>query len=287
MGAATIVLLFLTAGAAFVGGYFLSRVLKGKQFKLTEKEAQSIKEMAHREAETIKKEAELHAKDTMLKLRQEFEQETKQRREELSVAEKRILQKEENVEKRLDLLEKKEKDLTSRVDVVRQKEGEVAAKGEELAKLIQQEKESLYRISNLNRDEAKTMLLTRIDEELVHEKATRIRSMEDEIKETTDKKSRELLSIAMQRCASDHAAETTISVVQLPSDEMKGRIIGREGRNIRALEQATGVDIIIDDTPEAVTISGFDMVRREIARMALEQLISDGRIHPGRIEEVV
>ncbi|MBF0490752.1 MAG: ribonuclease Y, partial [Candidatus Omnitrophica bacterium] len=150
-----------------------------------------------------------------------------------------------------------------------------------------QEKEVLHKISNLTRDEAKHMLLTRVETELVHEKATRIRQMEEEIKESADKKSREVLSIAIQRCASDHTAETTISIVPLPSDEMKGRIIGREGRNIRALEQATGVDIIIDDTPEAVTISGFDMMRREIARMAIEQLIGDGRIHPGRIEEVV
>jgi ribonuclease Y len=287
MGALTIVLFVLIAGGAFVGGYLVSRILKGKQLKLTEQEAASIKDMARREAETIKKEAEFHAKDTMLKLRQEFEQETKQRREEISVAEKRILQKEENLEKRLDLLEKKEKDLTTRMDFFKQKETEVAAKGDELTKLIQQEKDTLFRISNLSKEEAKTMLLARVDEELIHEKATRIRAMEEEIKETTDKKARELLSISMQRCASDHAAETTISVVHLPSDEMKGRIIGREGRNIRALEQATGVDIIIDDTPEAVTISGFDMVRREVARIAIEQLISDGRIHPGRIEEVV
>lgn len=287
MGAVTVIAVLLAAIAAFAGGYFFSRVVRGKQIKLTEQEAESIKEMARREADTIKKEAELHAKDTMIKLRQEFEQETKQRREEILVAEKRILTKEENVEKRLDLLEKKEKDLGQRLDVFRQKEQEVTVKNEELAKVIAQEKEMLHKISNLSRDEAKNMLLSRIDEELIHEKATRIRTMEEEIKETTDKKSRELLAVSMQRCASDHAAETTISVVQLPSDEMKGRIIGREGRNIRALEQATGVDIIIDDTPEAVTISGFDMVRREVARIALEHLISDGRIHPGRIEEVV
>jgi ribonuclease Y len=287
MGALPVFAFILVGAAGLFGGYVLSRVIKGKQLKFTEQEAASIKDMAHREAETIKKEAELQAKDTMLKLRQEFEVETKQRREELLVAEKRILQKEENVEKRLDLLEKKEKDLNQRLDVFRQKEVEVTAKSEELVKLIQQEKETLHKVSNLSRDEAKNMLLLRIDEELIHEKATRIRSMEEEIKESADKKSRELISIAMQRCASDHAAETTISVVHLPSEEMKGRIIGREGRNIRALEQATGVDIIIDDTPEAVTISGFDMVRREVARIALESLISDGRIHPGRIEEVV
>lgn len=283
----TIALVFIVGIACFAGGIFLSRLLRGKKTQLAEQEAASIREMALREAETIKKEAEFTAKDTMLKLRTEFEQESKLRREELSVSEKRIVQKEENVEKRLDLLDKKEKDLGARADTLKQKEAEVALRNEELAKVIQQEKETLHRISNLSRDEAKTLLLNKIDSELIHEKATRIRQMEDEIKESADKKSREVLSIAMQRCASDHAAETTISVVHLPSDEMKGRIIGREGRNIRALEQATGVDIIIDDTPEAVTISGFDMVRREIARLALETLISDGRIHPGRIEEVV
>jgi ribonuclease Y len=287
MGALNILIYLVVGAGCLAAGFFMSRFLKGKQLKNVEQEAASIKDMARREAETIKKEAELSSKDTMIKLRQEFEQETKQRREELSVAEKRILQKEENLEKRLDLLEKKEKDLTQRLDVFRQKETEVAAKGEDLAKTIQQEKEMLHKISNLSREEAKHLLLSKIDEELIHEKATRIRQTEEEIRESADKKSRELLSLAIQRCASDHAAETTISVVPLPSDEMKGRIIGREGRNIRALEQATGVDIIIDDTPEAVTISGFDMVRREVARIALEHLISDGRIHPGRIEEVV
>ncbi len=283
----TIILLIAVGIICLAAGIFLPRLLQGNQIQLAEKEAASTREMASREAETIKKEAELQAKDTMLKLRQEFEQESKQRREEFLVSEKRIVQKEENVEKRLDLLDKKEKDITLRAEALKQKEAEVTAKNEELVKLIQEEKDSLHRISTLSREEAKTVLLNRIENELIHEKATRIRQMEEEIKESADKKSRELLSLSMQRCASDHAAETTVSVVHLPSDEMKGRIIGREGRNIRALEQATGVDIIIDDTPEAVTISGFDMVRREIARMALETLISDGRIHPGRIEEVV
>jgi ribonuclease Y len=282
-----VMLFVFIGGGSFAGGYLISRIFKGRHLKQLEGEASSIRDMAQREADTIKKEAELHAKDTMLKLRQEFEIETKQRRGELSTTERRLLQKEDNVEKRLDLLDKKEKDQTTRLDVLKQKETENVQKADELAKMILQEKETLFKISNLSRDEAKNMLLTRVDEELVHEKATRIRQMEEEIKENADKKGRELISLAMQRCASDHAAETTISIVPLPSDEMKGRIIGREGRNIRALEQATGVDIIIDDTPEAVTISGFDMVRREIARLALEQLILDGRIHPGRIEEVV
>ncbi len=282
-----LMLFLVVGGGAFAGGYLLSRIFKSRQMKQIENEAASIREMAQREASAIKKESELHAKDMMIKLRQEFELETKQRREELTNTERRLVQKEDNVEKRLDLLDKKEKDQATRFETLKQKEQENAQKATELAGLIQQEKDTLFRISNLSREEAKNMLLARLDEELIHEKATRIRQMEEEIKESADKKGRELISLAMQRCASDHAAETTISMVALPSDEMKGRIIGREGRNIRALEQATGVDIIIDDTPEAVTISGFDMVRREVARLALEQLVSDGRIHPGRIEEVV
>ncbi|NLE64503.1 MAG: ribonuclease Y [Elusimicrobia bacterium] len=282
-----IVAFVIVAGAAMAGGFVVSNVLKGKKGKVAQEEAQGIRDMALREAETIKKEAELQAKDTLLKLRNEFEQDTRSRREELTAAEKRILQKEENVEKRLDLLDKKEKDLSGRTDALKQGEADVLKKGEELKAVIQQEKEQLHKISGLSRDEARAMLLSKIDEEILHEKATRIRQMEEDIRESADKKAREVLSVAIQRCASDHAAENTVSVVALPSDEMKGRIIGREGRNIRALEQATGVDVIIDDTPEAVTISGFDMVRREVARMALESLISDGRIHPGRIEEVV
>ena len=287
MSALIVVLFFVLAGGGFGLGFYFNRVLKGKQAAAAEQDANSVRDMARREADTIKKEAELQAKDTMLKLRQEFEQDTRQRREELTVAEKRIIQKEENVEKRLNLLDGKEKEVTTRQEAVKNREADTLAKGEELNKMIVQEKETLHKLANLTKDEAKTMLPRRIDQGLMHEKATRIRSMEEEIKESADKKGRELLSLAIQRCASDHAAETTISVVHLPSDEMKGRIIGREGRNIRALEQATGVDIIIDDTPEAVTISGFDMVRREVARMALESLIADGRIHPGRIEEVV
>ncbi len=184
-------------------------------------------------------------------------------------------------------MEKKEKDISARSAVVRQEEDNLKVKQDELLKLIDEEKKRLQTIAMMSQEEAKTLLLSRVDQDLLQEKATRIRRMEEEIKENVDKTARNIIATAIQRCASDHTAETTLSVVALPSDEMKGRIIGREGRNIRALEMATGVDIIIDDTPEAVTISGFDMVRREIARIALENLIVDGRIHPGRIEEVV
>lgn len=280
--------IFIFAGiGCLMAGFFLNYFLTTKRFKEANKDANNIRELAKREAEAIRKEADLQAKDVMLKMRQEFETQTKERREELNNAEKRILTREENLDKRVDLLEKKEKDLAMRLEVLRDGEAKVKEKTEELTKVLAEEKQRLQSVANLSIEEAKKILLARVEEALTAEKATRIRQMNEEIKEIADKKARELITIAIQRCASDHTAETTISVVPLPSDEMKGRIIGREGRNIRALEQATGVDIIIDDTPEAVTISGFDMMRREVARMAIEQLIADGRIHPGRIEEVV
>lgn len=268
-------------------GFFVRTFFANKRIKQAEQKARELTEFAAREAESRKREVELEAKDLKLKLRQDFEKETKDRREELLGAEKRILQKEENLEKRVDLLEKKERDINTRVVTLRQEEESIKTKHDELAKLIEEEKQRLQTISSLTREEAKQLLLSRLDEELVQDKAMRIRRAEEEIKENSDKTARNIVAMAIQKCASDHTAETTLSVVSLPSDEMKGRIIGREGRNIRALEMATGVDIIIDDTPEAVTISGFDMIRREIARIALESLIADGRIHPGRIEEVV
>jgi ribonuclease Y len=273
--------------ACIIAGFFLNNFLTSKRSKEAHAGATDIRELAKREAETIRKEAELQAKDILLKMRQEFEVQTKERREELAAAEKRILSREENLDKRVDLLEKKEKDLATRLDALREAETQNKNKTEELNKVLAEEKQRLQSVANLSTEEAKKILLLRVDDDLATEKALRIRHMNEEVKDVADKKARELITIAIQRCASDHTAETTISIVPLPSDEMKGRIIGREGRNIRALEQATGVDIIIDDTPEAVTISGFDMMRREIARMAIEQLIGDGRIHPGRIEEVV
>ncbi len=281
-------MIFVVAAiGCILAGFFLNRFLGGKRTQEAQKGASDIRELARREAETIRKEADLQAKDLLIKLRQDFESQTKERRDELTNSEKRIAQREENLDKRVDLLEKKEKDLAARLEVLREGELKFKERTEELDKILMEEKQRLQAIANLSPDEARKILLNRIEEELLTEKASRIKQINEELKDFSDKRAREVISTAIQRCASDHTAETTISVVPLPSDEMKGRIIGREGRNIRALEQATGVDIIIDDTPEAVTISGFDMVRREIARMALEQLIVDGRIHPGRIEEVV
>ena len=270
-----------------LAGWLLRWFFAGRRVREAEAKSKELIASAKREAETKHKEAELQGKDMMIKLRQEFENETKERRDEQLNTEKRLLQKEENLDKRVDLLEKKEKDLTARLESVQQSEGQIKKDKEDLSRMIAEEKERLQKISNLTQDEAKKLLLSRLDEELLEEKSTRIRQLEEDVKNNCDKKAREIISNSIQRCASEHTAASTVTVVVLPSDEMKGRIIGREGRNIRALEAAAGVDIIIDDTPEAVTISGFDMFRRETARIALEALISDGRIHPGRIEEVV
>ncbi|MDD3374162.1 MAG: ribonuclease Y [Candidatus Omnitrophica bacterium] len=278
-------IVFLVFGALL--GYFLSRFFSDRRIKQSTIKTKELLEKAEREGDNKIKEAEIKSRDMLIQLRENFEKETKDRREELSSAEKRISQKEENLEKRVDLLERKEKDIEGRVNQLHQNEVELKEKDIKLEQLIEEEKHRLQKISSMTSEEAKTLLLSRVDDELIAEKATRIREMDEELKTNADKKAKEILSSAIHRCASDHAGDTTISVVHLPSDEMKGRIIGREGRNIRAFEMATGVDIIIDDTPEAVTISGFDMMRREIAKISLERLIHDGRIHPGRIEEVV
>ncbi len=282
----SIVLSIIVMGSV-LAGYLLRWFFANKKLKDAQAMAKGIVDQAKREAENRKKEIELQGKDMMLQLRQEFEEETRHRREENNKIEKRLMQKEENLDKRVDLLERKEKDMEERLDELKVKEQKVIDNNEQLEKVIAEEKDRLQKISSMTEEDAKKLLLSRVDEDLLQEKASRIRAMEEEIKSTVDKKSREILSVAIQRCSSEHTAASTVTVVLLPSDEMKGRIIGREGRNIRALEAAAGVDIIIDDTPEAVTISGFDMYRRETARIALENLIADGRIHPGRIEEVV
>ncbi len=277
--------------AALVGGilagYFLRSFFAGKKLRQAEKKANELIEVTKKDVESRKNQIELQSKELVIKLRQDFERETKDRREEILAAEKRISQREENLDKRVDLLEKKEKDVSARLAVVQDAEQKIQIRAQDLEKLIAEEKQRLQQISSLSQEDAKKLLLTRVEADLLHEKATRIRKMEEEIKDAADKKARYVITSAIQRCASDHTAESTVTVVALPSDEMKGRIIGREGRNIRSLEAAAGVDIIIDDTPEAVTISGFDMYRRETAKIALENLIADGRIHPARIEEVV
>ncbi len=268
-------------------GYVLRKTIAEKKLQAAEAQAQHIMEQAKKDALDKRREAELEAKDLLHRMRQDFERETKDRRFELSNLEKRLSQKEENIDRRLDLLEKKERDIEGKNEFMRKAEEGLKVKEGQLQALVAEEKERLQKISSLSAEEAKQILLSRLNEELNNEKAVFIKRQEEELRSISDKKAQEVVSLAIQRCAAEHAVESTVSVVTLPNDEMKGRVIGREGRNIRALEMATGVDVIIDDTPGAVTLSAFDTVRREIARMSLEKLISDGRIHPGRIEEIV
>jgi ribonuclease Y len=217
----------------------------------------------------------------------DFDRSNASKREELFQLEKRLIQREENLEKRLDFIETKEQELLNREGNLKKISQELEAKNDNLRQLIEEEKEKLKKISSLTPEEARELLLKRYEEELRSEKAKMIKLVEEEVREEAEKKAKEIVSLAIQRCAVEQTTESTVSVVQLPNDEIKGRIIGREGRNIRAFEMATGVDLVIDDTPEAVNLSSFDPVRREVARIALERLVQDGRIHPARIEEIV
>jgi len=284
----TQILIFIfMVGCSTALGYFFRRYFAERKIQSAELRARQILDSADSNIEHRKKEVELEAKELSLKMRHDFEKETRDRREELSLLEKRLLQKEENLERRVDLLDKKEKSFTRKEAELNSQIASARQREVQLQKLLDEEKQRLQAISSLSKEEAKQLLLARVAEELRQERATLLRQMEAEVRVGSEKKAKEIIGLAIQRCATEHTVESTVSVVSLPSDEMKGRIIGREGRNIRALEMATGIDIIIDDTPEAVTLSGFDIVRREIARLALERLITDGRIHPGRIEEVV
>lgn len=284
MGPLQIVLIVLGVIALVVISFFLGvgyrKRVGEKEISSAEEEATRIINEAIRSGESRKKEMLIEAKDEIHKSRNEYEKEVKERRSELSKQERRLQQKEESLDKKSDAFERKEEELNRRL-------AEIAQTKTQISEIKQQHLATLEQISGLTQEQAKQYLLESVENEVRHESAMKIKEIEAQLKENADEKAREILSIAIQRCAADHAAEATVSVVPLPNDEMKGRIIGREGRNIRTLETITGVDLIIDDTPEAITVSSFDPVRREIARLALEKLIADGRIHPTRIEDMV
>ncbi|MDK2959890.1 MAG: ribonucrease [Bacillota bacterium] len=264
----------------FFFGYVARKYIAEAKIASAEEEARRILEEARKEGEAKKREALLEAKEEVHRLRSELERENRERRAELQRLERRLVQREESLDRKLESLEKKE-------ELLEKKEKTIQATQEKLEETYQAQLRELERISGLTCEEARALLLSNVENEIRYETAQMIKNIEAEAKEEAEKRARDIIAQAIQRCAADHVAETTVSVVALPNDEMKGRIIGREGRNIRALETMTGIDLIIDDTPEAVIISGFDPVRREVARVALEKLIADGRIHPARIEEMV
>ena len=275
------VITFLISAAVCIPvGMYLRKKTAESKIKGAEGEAERIISNARKEAENAKKEEIFKAKEEIMKTRNELDEEIKERRSEVTLQEKRIIQKEENLERRSENFERKERELEKQI-----------RENDEEAKILEEMKEEqttkLEEISRLSKEEAKAMLLEQLDRKLSDEKAALIRESESKTKEDAAKNAREIIGYAIQKCAADHTSETTVSVVALPNDDMKGRIIGREGRNIKTLETLTGIDLIIDDTPEAVILSGFDPLRREVAKIALEKLIEDGRIHPAKIEEMV
>ncbi len=279
----TIITIAAAAAALIVGGlfgYIYRKNVGEKVIGSAETKAKNLILDAENRSESMKKEAVLEAKEEAHRLRSEAEKDARERRSELQRSERRLIQKEESLDKKIENIERKEESIT-------QKEQSLVKKQKNLDEVISKQMEELERISGYTVEEAKAILLANTEKEVRHDASVMIKEIETKAKEEADKKAKYIITNAIQRCAADHVAESTVSVVPLPNDEMKGRIIGREGRNIRAIETLTGVDLIIDDTPEAVILSGFDPVRREIARVALEKLIVDGRIHPTRIEEMV
>ncbi|WP_088534907.1 ribonuclease Y [Geobacter sp. DSM 9736] len=282
-----IILIVAAAAVGFFIGNLLRKKFSDSMVSKAEEMASKSLEDAKRQAETIIKEASLQAKDAIYQAKAEFERETKDKRRDLQALEKRLQQKEENLDKKIIAFDQRETEFLKREQGLVNREQGLVQKEEKLNHIIEEERKKLEELSGLSSAEAKRILMEAMESEAKLDAAKRVKAIEEEARETADKKSKEIISLAIQRYAGEYVAERTVSVVALPSDEMKGRIIGREGRNIRALEAATGIDLIIDDTPEAVILSGFNPVRREVAKIALERLIADGRIHPGRIEEVV
>jgi ribonucrease Y len=285
------VTLFISALLALIVGLFVGYLLRKSiaeaKISSAEELAKQIVEEGRRNAEAAKREALLEAKDENHRLRQETENELRERRMEVKAQENRLLQREENLDRKSESLDKRELMLEKKEESLAERQQQIQEMESKVEELMKEQQAELERISGYTSDQAKQIILERVQKEVIHETAMIVKEAETRAKEEADKKAKQILSLAMQRCAADHVAETTVSVVNLPNDEMKGRIIGREGRNIRAIETLTGIDLIIDDTPEAVILSGFDPIRRETARLALEKLVQDGRIHPARIEEMV
>ena len=275
-----IIALVVGLGGGFALGVLHRKKVAEAEIGSAEQQARKILEDGIKAADTKKKEALIEAKEEILQTKNEFDKEVKDRRNEITRQERRIAQKEEILDRKTEALEKKDEKLTIKLK-------EATELNEEIEQLKNQQFETLQQVAGMTAEEAKAQLIAELETEITHEKAMKITELEEQFKEEAEEKAKEILSFAIQRCAVDHASEITVSVVPLPGEEMKGRIIGREGRNIRTIETLTGVDLIIDDTPEAITVSSFDPVRREVARLALEKLIQDGRIHPTRIEEMV
>jgi ribonuclease Y len=282
--------IIITSIIAFLGGvagFLVRKRFSEAHIVSAKKLAKGIIEEAEQKAEILKKEALLQTKDKFYQEKAEFEKETMEKRQDLQNLERRITQKESHLDKKIELLDTRETDMARKEKSLVQQERGVAEQEKKVAALLERQRIQLENIAKMSSEEAKKLLMESLENEAKHEAAKRIKKIEEETKEQADKKAKEIISQAIQRYSGEYVAEKTVSVVNLPNEEMKGRIIGREGRNIRALEAATGIDLIIDDTPEAVILSGFNPIRREIARIALERLVSDGRIHPARIEEIV
>jgi len=282
-----LIIIFGSVVLGFLVGFILRQRIFKNRLAAAENLSARIVDEAKKEAETIKKEAVIQAKENVLKIKSEFDKESRDRKLELDNLEKKIRSKEENLDKRIDQLTQKEASGEIREKSLVSREAAFSEKQEKLDRMVEEQRQKLEKIAGISSEEAKNYLMQDMEAEARREVAAMIRKIEEEAKRTADNKSREIIAYAIQRYAGDFVGENTVSVVNLPGDEMKGRIIGREGRNIRAIEAATGIDLIVDDTPEAVVLSGFDPIRREVAKIALERLITDGRIHPGRIEDIV